>query len=133
MTQEMQAQPATVLIVDDDPAVRVSLKFSLQIEGFRVRVYASGQELLADPDLPVYGCLVIDQRMPDLTGLDVVARLRDRQVALPAILITTDPNQAVRNRAADAGIAVIEKPLLSDALLNGIREAIAKDTRPAAH
>jgi FixJ family two-component response regulator len=119
-----QTQTATVLVVDDDPAVRVSLKFSLQIEGFAVRVYASGQELLADPDLPAHGCLVIDQRMPDLTGLDVVARLRDRRVALPAILITTDPNQALRSRAADAGIAVIEKPLLSDALLNGIRDAI---------
>ncbi len=133
MNQQMQAQPATVLVVDDDPAVRVSLKFSLQIEGFAVRLYASGQELLADPDLPAHGCLVIDQRMPDLTGLDVVDRLRARQVALPAILITTDPNQAVRSRAADAGIALIEKPLLSDALLNGIRAAIAKDDRPATH
>lgn len=118
--------PPTVLVVDDDPAVRISLKFSLQVEGFLVRVYASGDELLADPDLPAHACLVIDLRMPGLSGLDVVARLRDRHVALPAILITTHPSQAVRSRAANAGVALIEKPLLSDALLHGIRDALAQ-------
>jgi FixJ family two-component response regulator len=133
MNPQVQTYSPTVLVVDDDPAVRKSLKFSLQIEGFTVRVHANGQELLADPDLPSHGCLVIDQRMPDLTGLDVVARLRDRHVALPVILITTHPSAAVRNRAANAGIALIEKPLLNDALLHGIRDAIAQGNRPAAH
>jgi FixJ family two-component response regulator len=115
----------TVLVVDDDPAVLNSLKFSLQIEGFRVRAYANGLELLDDPDLPTCGCLVVDQTMPGMAGLDVVASLRKRHVSLPAILITTNPSGMLRRRAADAGIWVIEKPLLGDALSRGIREALA--------
>jgi CheY-like chemotaxis protein len=56
--------PTMVLVVVDDPAVRNSLKFSLELEGFAVRLYANGRELLDDPHLPTYGCLVIDQVMP---------------------------------------------------------------------
>ena len=113
-----------VLVVDDDPAVLNALTFSLRIEGFQVRAYANGLELLDDPDLPVCGCLVVDQTMPGMAGLDVVASLRARHVALPAILITTNPSVMLRRRAADAGIRVIEKPLLGDALSRGIREAL---------
>ena len=109
-----------------------SLKFSLQIEGFIVRAYASGRELLDDPDLPAAGCLVVDQTMPGMAGLDVVALLRERHVALPAILITTNPSGMLRRRAADAGICVIEKPLLGDALSRGIRDALAHGGGPAA-
>jgi FixJ family two-component response regulator len=114
-----------VLVVDDDPAVLNSLKFSLQIEGFHVRAYANGMELLEDPDLPAVGCLVVDQTMPGMAGLDVVASLRARHVLLPAILITTNPSGMLRRRAAEAGIRVIEKPLLGDALTRGIHEALA--------
>jgi FixJ family two-component response regulator len=128
------AQPnPVVLVVDDDPAVRNSLKFSLQIEGFSVRAYASGSELLSDPDLPDTGCLVIDQRMPGMSGLDLVASLRERHVVLPAILITTNPNAAVQRRAADAGVPVVEKPLLGDALSRRIREALGHEGRPLCH
>ena len=122
----------TVLVVDDDPAVRNSLMFSLQVEGFCVRAYASGGELLSDPDLPNIGCLVIDQRMPDMSGLDLVASLRARHVALPAILTTTNPNAAVQRRAADAGVPVVEKPLLGDALSRHIRAALASEA-PLRH
>jgi FixJ family two-component response regulator len=122
---ELAPLGATVLVVDDDPAVRNSLQFSLQIEGFAVRAYASGRELLDDPELPQNGCLIVDQKMPDMTGLDVVALLRERRIAIPAILITTNPTALLRQRAADAGIPVIEKPLLGDALSRGIREALA--------
>jgi FixJ family two-component response regulator len=119
-----------VLVVDDDPAVLNSLKFSLQIEGFAVRAYASGSELLSDPDLPPRGCVVVDQKMPGMTGLDLVASLRARDVVLPAILITTNPSPAVRQRAAAAGVPVVEKPLLGDALSRGIRDALSREDRP---
>jgi two-component system, LuxR family, response regulator FixJ len=116
--------PAVVLIVDDDPAVRNSLKFSLEIEGFVVRTYASGRALLRDDDLPTCGCLVLDQVMPDMTGLDLLAALRSRAIALPAILITTHPAPALSLRAAAAGIGVVEKPLLGNALLEAIHCAL---------
>jgi two-component system, LuxR family, response regulator FixJ len=117
-------QQAVVLIVDDDPAVRNSLKFSLEIEGFVVRTYASGRALLREDDLPMRGCLVLDQVMPDMTGLDLLAVLRSRAIALPAILITTNPAPALSQRAAAAGIGVVEKPLLGNALLEAIQAAL---------
>lgn len=128
---EDQREPApqrpVVLVVDDDPAVLNSLTFSLEVEGFAVRAYASGRELLDDPGLPGHGCLVIDQRLPGISGLELVASLRARKVSLPAILITTNPSAVLRQRAADAGVPVVEKPLLGDALSRGIREALAHD------
>src|SRR5215218_95753 len=66
----------TVLIVDDDPAVCNSLKFMLQIEGFRVRTYRSGSELLERELMADNACLVIDQILPGMQGLDVVAAIR---------------------------------------------------------
>jgi FixJ family two-component response regulator len=114
----------TVLIIDDDPAVRNSLKFALEIEGFVVRTYSSGIDLLNEPELPSDGCLVIDYKLPELNGLDLLLELRKRDVDLPAILITTHPNIAVRLRAARAGVTLIEKPLLTDTLFQGIRAAV---------
>ena len=121
------SRPFGVLVVDDDPAVLNSLTFSLEVEGFAVRAYASGRELLDDPGLPGHGCLVIDQRLPGISGLELVASLRARKISLPAILITTNPSAVLRQRAADAGVPVVEKPLLGDALSRGIREALAHD------
>ena len=59
---------SVVIIVEDDPAVRNSLKFSLEIEGFDVRIYASGTDLLEAHDASSASCLVIDQKMPEITG-----------------------------------------------------------------
>ena len=125
--KEPVARDATILLVDDDPAVRNSLKFSLQVEGFAVRAYASGHDLLTDPDLPARGCLIVDHLMPDMTGLEVVESLRERRIALPAILITSHPSAGLRARVAHAGIALVEKPLLGDALLRGVREALVRN------
>jgi two-component system response regulator FixJ len=114
----------TVLIVDDDPAVRSSLQFCLEIEGFLVRSYSSGPDLLNDQNVPQCGCLVIDYRLPNMNGLDLLSELRRRNVMLPAILITTDPNVSVRAQTAAAGAVLIEKPLLNEALFEGIRAAM---------
>jgi len=116
-----------VLVVDDDQAVRNSLKFSLEIEGFAVRTYRGPQELLIDPDLPEHGCLILDYKLPGMTGLQLLWKLRDRKVMLPALLITTHPSAAVYNEASRAGVLVIEKPLLGEALVDGIRHAIAHE------
>jgi len=112
-----------VIVVDDDQAVRNSLTFSLEVEGFAVRSYAGGHDLLEDGrDVPRGGCLVIDQRMPGMTGLDLISKLRTRAVAAPAILVTSHPTAAVRQRAAKAGVRIVEKPLLGNALIDVIRD-----------
>lgn len=121
----MPATPEIVLVVDDDAAVRGALKFALEMEGFSVRLYDGPQAVLADPNLPDHGCLVIDYQMPQIDGLEVVRRLRARRVALPAILITGRVSQPLRRRASQLGVGrVLEKPLSDAALVEGIREAL---------
>jgi FixJ family two-component response regulator len=115
-----------VLIIEDDPAVRNSLKFALEVEGFCVQAYQTGAELLRDVDIPTNGCLVIDYKLPEMNGLDLLVKLRCRNIDLPAILITTHPSAAVRDRAARAGVPLIEKPLLNDTLFQGIRTALGR-------
>ena len=112
-----------MLVVDDDSAVRESLKFMLEVEGFQVRVYSSAEELLNEDSLPEPGCLVVDYHMPGMNGLELVVQLQGRDVQIPAILITPDPSENLRNRAAAAGISIVEKPLLGSRLLDSIRQA----------
>jgi FixJ family two-component response regulator len=112
-----------VAVVDDDPAVCGSLKFSLELEGFMVRAYCSGSELLNAGDFAEYSCLVVDQRMPEMSGMELITRLRERQVLTPAVLIVSHPNAALSARAAKAQVPIVEKPFLGNALLDCIREA----------
>jgi FixJ family two-component response regulator len=112
-----------IIVVDDDQWVRNSLRFSLEVEGFAVRSYAGGLDLLADGrEVPPDGCLVIDQHMPGMTGLDLISKLRARDVAAPAILITSHPTATVRERARKAGVRIVEKPFLEHSLTDAIRD-----------
>lgn len=108
----MSKAPDVILLVDDDAAVRNALKFSLEMEGFSVRLYPTPEALLAESDLPAGGCLVIDYRMPEIDGLELVERLRHRGVALPVLLISGRVTRSLRERASGLGIRdVLEKPL----------------------
>ncbi len=115
-----------VILVDDDPAVTHAVQFSFDLEGLEVRSYRDGESLLASHDMPESGCLVLDQNLPGMDGLSLLERLRELGVQLPAILITTNPRAVLRDRAAAAGVPIIEKPLLTDALLTTVRLALAR-------
>jgi FixJ family two-component response regulator len=124
----MPTMPGQVLVVDDDAAVRNSLKFALELEGLTVRAYADGDALLADSALPAKGCLVVDYYMPAMNGLDLVTCLRRRHVDLPAILITAKATDSMRRSAERAGIRrVLEKPLDDSSLFDSIR-GVLEDT-----
>ena len=125
MTEGPQAtaKRPIIAVVDDDPAVCGSLKFALELEGFAVRIYLSGAELIHAGDLDNFNCFVVDQRMPGMTGMDLVEVLRARRVLTPVILIISHPNAALSARAQKAAIPIVEKPLLGNALLERIREA----------
>src|SRR5262245_4803696 len=114
-----------VLIVDDDPAVRDALRFALEAEGMTVRLFGSGRAVLDATDLAEAGCLIIDYSMPDMDGIELVALLRDREVALPMILISGRIGRDLRRRADAQGIeTTLEKPLSDDALLRALRSVL---------
>jgi two-component system response regulator FixJ len=102
--------PGIVAIVDDDPAVLDSLKFLLEVVGYRVAIYGSASAFLGD-GASSPACLIIDQHMPGMTGLELAQRLRDDGAGLPILLITGLPSPAIVARAAQLGIVnVLEKP-----------------------
>jgi FixJ family two-component response regulator len=113
-----------VIVVDDDSAVRNSLKFSLEIEGFSVRTYSDGQELLSQGDASASSCLIVDHNLPGISGLETIARLREEHVNVPAILITTHPTLATREHARQAHIPIVEKPFLGNALIDQVHAAL---------
>lgn len=121
----MDSTKPIIFVVDDDPAVRNSLKFALELEGYRVRLCADASALLGAADLPRSQCLVIDLKLPGTDGLDLLDELRRRNITAPAVLITSHPSRNVRERAARGGIPIIEKPLLGNALSDSIRHAVA--------
>lgn len=115
---------ARVIVVDDDAAVRNSLKFSLEIEGFDVLIFADARQLL-DREFPSCDCIVVDQHLPLMNGLELIAELRKRAHDIPAVLITTHPSESVRKRAAAEGVPIVEKPLLNSLLFDVIRQLLA--------
>jgi two-component system, LuxR family, response regulator FixJ len=117
-----------ILIVDDDLAVRESLKFALELEGLTVRVCGSGEELLNHPDLSAARCILLDYKMPVMDGLEVLDQLAARKIQVPVILITSRATGAVLRRARAAGVRrFLEKPLLDGALLDEIQQVLGED------
>jgi FixJ family two-component response regulator len=115
-----------VLIIDDDSAVLASLKFALEVDGFVVEVFRSAEDLFARAPQVAAACLVVDYWLPGIDGLELVSKLRARGVQAPAFLITTDPPLHIRQRAFAAGLDIVEKPLLGNALAEAIRSAVNK-------
>jgi two-component system, LuxR family, response regulator FixJ len=125
---------STVYVVDDDAGVLGSLRFLLETHGFEVRTFRNGAAVLNAADSTGADCFVIDYKMPDINGIDLAGRLRDRDIAAPIILITGYLDAHISARAAAAGVAhVLEKPLLGDSLVKHIRAAIEGERYAAAN
>ena len=119
-----------VAVVDDDEAVRESLRFLLDIAGYEVMTFDSAREYLdhLDRQPTISGqpttCLLLDQHMPHTTGLELLAMLRQREMRLPTALITGSPSpDLVRQAIALGAKQVLEKPLADDALLRFVASA----------
>jgi FixJ family two-component response regulator len=121
----MSAESHLVLVVDDDLAVRESLKFALELEGLEVHACAGGADLLSHPQLMHADCLVLDYQMPGMDGFEVLKELKARDCRVPVILITGNATAAIRRRAMIAGVKhVVEKPLLDSALIESIADIL---------
>lgn len=120
----MTSDPPIVCVVEADAAVRNALKFSLEVEGWEVRVYADAPSLLDDPGLPSCRCLVVD-------GLELVEALGPRGVAVPVIMMAGRASPNLKLRAEKLGVRrVIEKPLPDGELLKAIETAISDGCPP---
>jgi two-component system response regulator FixJ len=125
--EPLVAEPL-VHVVDDDDAVRESLAFLLETDGLPVRTYDSAEAFLdaIGGGERKAGCLITDVRMPGMTGLDLVRRLRELSVDLPVVVITGHADVPMAVEAMKAGVVdFIEKPFEDDALLGVIRSTLA--------
>jgi len=121
-----ELEPA-VFIVDDDDAVRRFLGGLIESVTLRVEAYASAQDFLVayEPDRP--GCLVLDVRMPGMSGLELQRELRERAIDLPVIILTGHGNVQVAVQAMKAGaVEFVEKPFNNELLLDRIEKAVAE-------
>jgi FixJ family two-component response regulator len=120
--------PATVFVIDDDPSMRAALEDLVGSVGLQVRSFASPQEFLEGkrPDAP--GCLVLDVRLPGMSGLTFQKELAKGEVALPVIFVTGHGDIPMSVRAMKAGaIEFLTKPFHDQDLLDAIHTAIERD------
>jgi FixJ family two-component response regulator len=116
-----------VFVVDDDVSVRESLELLIRTEGWRPQTFASAQEFLDHPRVPVPSCLVLDFSLPGLTGLDVQKRVADERNDMPIIFITGYGNVPITVQAMKAGaVEFLTKPFSDDVLLSAIRGALER-------
>jgi two-component system, LuxR family, response regulator FixJ len=119
--------PPIVDVVDDDKDVLGSLRFLLETEGFRVRIFASSSDLLAHPPVELPDCLVIDYKMDGMNGLDLIQQLKTQGRVTPVVLITGYPDETIPARAAAAGIRhVVLKPHVEESLVMHVRSAMVQ-------
>jgi FixJ family two-component response regulator len=124
----MNETPPVVYVVDDEPAVRISLKRLLRSIGMEARTYASAQEFLHSerPDAPA--CLVLDVRLPGLSGLDLQQELAAANIDLPIIFVTGHGDIPMSVRAMKAGaVEFLTKPFREQDLLEAIQRGIERN------
>jgi two-component system, LuxR family, response regulator FixJ len=123
----MPAEKSIVHVIDDDQAVREVLAFQLGSAGIDVRTYESAAGFLKVAPTVQAGCIITDVRMPELSGIDLLRRLRELKVAAPVIVITAHGDIPLAVEAMRMGaINFLEKPFDDDVLLASVRSALEK-------
>ena len=114
-----------IAVVEDDEAMREALSDLLQVLGLPCRTFDRAEAFLAAHEVSTFGCLISDVRLPGISGLDLLQRLRDLGSTMPVIITTsyTDPN--IRSRALEGGAhAYLTKPLADEVLLRHLNSAL---------
>jgi two-component system response regulator FixJ len=113
-----------VYVIDDDAVISRSLEILLRGEGFETQTYASAESFLATVNAKTRGCVVTDQQLPGMSGLDLIVGLRERGLTLPVVVITGHANLSLAVEAMKKGASdFIQKPYSAGALLGAIRSA----------
>ena len=122
----LQATPI-VFVVDDDVSVRESLELLIRCEGWQPKTFASAQEFLDHPRVPVPNCLILDVSLPGLNGLDLQGLVAGERTDMPIIFITGYGDVPMTVRAMKAGaLEFLTKPLNDSVLLRAIRDALER-------
>lgn len=122
----MASEPI-VHVIDDDEAARDSLSFLIDCAGLRVRSYSNAIEFLEAVPTMEHGCIVTDVRMPEMSGVELIGRLKALGVTDPVIVITGHADVPMAIQAMKAGVAdFLEKPFSDEAILDAIRAGLAR-------
>jgi FixJ family two-component response regulator len=116
-----------ISIVDDDEQFRAAITDLMQAMDFTVEAFPSAADFLVSPVVRYTSCLIADLHMPRMTGIELHRRLVQTGFAIPTILVTAYPEDAVRTRALSLGVTCyLSKPLDEDALLRCVRSALQR-------
>ena len=116
---------AVIGIVDDDESVRDSISSLLRSAGYKTESFESAEAYLNSDRASEPNCLLLDVRMPGLSGLQLQSELNHQKVSIPVIFITAHPDEQVRERALSEGaVAVLGKPFNDEVLLGAIDSAV---------
>lgn len=125
MTGTEPEPPRLIAVVDDDASFREAMADILLFWGFGVELFESAEAALAAPGLNRFDAFLLDVQMPGLSGLQLLDRLRQDQVAAPVILVTSRNDEATRKLAAKGGaLGLFGKPFDADALIGLLRQAL---------
>jgi len=123
-------QEATVFVVDDDPAIRKSLRWLIESVGLKVQTHELASEFLESYSPEIPGCLVLDIRIPGMSGLELQEKLRERGYDIPVIIVSGYGDVPMAVRAMKAGaIDFLEKPVSDQVLLDYIQKGIETDIK----
>jgi len=119
------SETALISIVDDDESMREAIQSLLRSVGFRAETFASGEQFLQSEQIEHTACLILDVRMPGMSGLELQRRLMATQCRIPIVFVTAHGEEEARSRALQEGaVDFLLKPFSEEALLNAIQAAL---------
>ena len=119
------SETALISIVDDDESMREAIQSLLRSVGFRAKTFASGEQFLQSDQIENTACLILDVRMPGMSGLELQRRLMATQCRIPIVFVTAHGEEEARARALQEGaVDFLLKPFSEEALLNAIQAAL---------
>src|SRR6266404_1293098 len=123
----LMTRPVKIAVVDDDESVRQSLLGFLASVGYDGALFGSAEEFLNSTHLDQFACVILDIRLPGMSGLELYSALRMNQRLVPTIFMTAHADEAAQSRAlAEGAEAFLYKPFRPEALLDAVRTAVAK-------